>query len=159
MTQVGAPLISGATAGGFSMYQEVWWLKSPPTGSKTVTATVTGTAGSGNIGTLLLNSVSYLASKVASINGYSGGGGATLSMTGTSVTGNMLVGALSLWSTTTGTTLTGFNQTSRWLQVDGTYAQAMQIGDAAGATSVTFSATNNHPTPSGWVGYIVELSN
>lgn len=159
MTQIGPPLISGTSGGGGSMFQEVWWLKSPPTGAKTVTATVTHSGGpSGNILSLMLNSVSYLASKVASINAFQGGGTSSLSMTGSSVAGNMLVGAFSLWCNPT-LTVSAFNQTSRWSEVDSAFAEAMVIGDAAGASSVTFSETINKPSPSGWVGYLVELSN
>lgn len=158
MTQIGPPQQSSTFSGGGALIQEVWWLKSPATGAKTVAATVTRTGGAtGNVSALGINSVSYLASKIATITAHTGGGSTSLSMTGSSVAGNMLVGSFFVGNSTT-LTQSAFNQTSRWATTWFTNVGTV-IGDAAGASSVTFSETINSATGAQWVGYIVELSN
>lgn len=159
MTQVGPAQQSGTFSGGGALFLEVWWLKSPPTGAQTVTAVTTRVSGAAsNVIAMALDSVSYLASKISSITAYTGGGSSPISMTKSSSTGKMLVGGFALGNTASPLTQSSFSQTSHWAQVYNTNLAAA-LGDANGASSVTFSEVVNSPTTTQWVGYIVELSN
>jgi hypothetical protein len=130
----------------------VFWLKSPPSGSKTVV--VTRTAGS--TGSLWVSSDSYSASKIGTVLPTTGGGSNTLSMPVTSQTGRMLFAVfIANNALDTSSAITAFNQTQRYGFA--TFA----AGDALGASSLTFTATMNatHIANTVWSGVIVELTN
>jgi hypothetical protein len=151
---------SSVSSGVGAACLEAWWLKSPPSGSKTVTVTM-GT-GSGNFNGLTGDSVSYSASKVGTVGPNTGGGSTSLSMSAASTTGNMVAGAFASVLTGQLPTLSAYSQTSRYN--NHASGVAFVMGDAAGASSVAFSATSSVPagysgTNVQWAGITVELEN
>ena len=135
---------------------EAWWLKSPASGAKTVAVSVSGA----NFSQLMGNSVSYVASKVGTVGPNLGGGSDTLSMSAASVTGNMVVGAFCAEISSGSQSLSAYTQTQRYNASSG--GGAVVIGDAAGASSVSFGATSSASgggTNLQWAGITVELEN
>lgn len=153
MTKVQSTTSAG-TSLGQTMYIEAWWLKAPASGTKTVVATVTGGSGT-NAVWLRGQSMSYLASKIGNTNFAVGSGSASLSQSISSNTNNMVVGAFMEDCNST-VTMSAFNKTSRYAGNVG--GQACNIGDSAGATSTTFTATSSSSAIT-WIGLTVELSN
>jgi hypothetical protein len=142
---------TSSSLSGNVLATEVWWLKSPLTGTKTVTATVT------NPSCLLAgNSVSYFASKTVTAVGNTGGNAANPSMSTSSASGRMVFGVFAVMATAA-PTLTAFSQTQRSNQGP-TSGWAMAMGDAAGAASVAFSVHSAAAT-NVWCGITIELSN
>jgi hypothetical protein len=139
---------------------EIWWLKTPGSGTQTVAVSVTGASGDA-IYDLGGNTASYVASQIGTINFASGSGGTALSMSTSSVTGHMVLGAFAeaAVSACTMTYTTSGGQTQRYnKQGSGSgNAWGMVFGDAPGASSVSFGATSS--VTCNWVGITVELEN
>jgi len=109
----------------------VLYLASPPTGSQTITLTVSATSAY-----FTANSVSY--------NGVVSIGSATTSSTSSTVytgsTSNQLVcNNFTTWSSSAGT-ISSYSKTSRWSSSSATIN--VVAGDAAGGSSLTFSGTS-----------------
>jgi hypothetical protein len=150
MLQRQASSVSGGAAFAVT---EAWWLKAPASGSKTVVVSVSGT--STNFGPISGDSVSYFASKVGTVGPNTGGGSSTLSMSAASTTGNMVVGAFGVSTNFSGLpTLSAYTKTQRYNSF------GLVIGDAAGASSVSFGATASGTAANvQWAGITVELTN
>lgn len=141
--------VSGATA-----VLEVWWLKSPASGTKTVAVSLSGANFNGVTG----DSVSYSASKVVAIGPNTGGGSTSLSMSAASATGHMVVGAFANVNGISASTLSAYSQTQRYN--NGSTDIAIAMGDAAGSGSVSFTATSSGTAANiQWSGITVDLSN
>lgn len=155
MTKLGTQSTS-ASGANFAVL-EVWWLKAPASGAKTVAVTLGG--GSANFSRAAGNTVSYSASKVGTVGPNTGGGATSLSMSAASAAGKMVVGVFTSTYGLGTQTLSAYNQTLR--SNIGVGTTALVIGDAAGAGSVAFSATSSGTTGSyiQWAGFTVELTN
>jgi hypothetical protein len=155
MTKVGSA--QGAGFGVTYAYLEAWFLKAPATGTKTVTATID----SGNVynsTSLGGNSYSCSGSKIGTVTPSIGGATAPQTVSASSATGKLLVGALSGYNTGV---YSAFNHTQRYNQTgSGTYGTTwgLVFGDAPGAASVTFSAAHSGAL-SVALGLIVEITN
>lgn len=147
--------VTSAAIGGDTLILEVWWLKAPATGTKTVSATITRTAGSGS-SQLQGNSVSYLASKIGTTVGNTGGSNANPSMSATSDTGRMVVGVFGVLAFTA-PTMSAYTQTQR-SSLGPSSGMSLVIGDAAGSSSVSFGV-HCAVTSNEWVGITVEVEN
>jgi hypothetical protein len=160
MSLLGTVETGGNTSNWCGVLQ-LWWLKSPPSGSKTVVFTATNTLGN-PITSLFGESSSYAASSTGTAVTAFGSGSASLSVSASSATNHMVVGALlTQGNNVTGTeTLSSFSQTSRYSHTGSTVGSgqfAVVMGDGAGASSVTLSATSS--STGGWAGIAVDLSN
>jgi hypothetical protein len=146
---------ASSVAGGAAFaVTEAWVLKAPASGSKTVTVSLSGATG-GGFGTVSGDSVSYSASKIGTVGPNTGGGSSTLSMSAASTTGNMVVGAFGVSQNFSGLpTLSAYTKTQRY------NSTGLVIGDAAGASSVSFGATASGTAANvQWAGITVELTN
>lgn len=151
---------SDADPDGGAAFLQLWWLKSPPSGSKTVEFSVTNSEGN-SVFLLAGESLSYSASAIGTaVTAF--GSGTSLSVSDSSETGHMVVAAMVALSGSVSVdeTLSSFSQTSRFshtgLQL-GTSQPAIVMGDAAGASSVAFAATSS--TSAVWAAIAVDLSN
>jgi hypothetical protein len=157
MTKLGS--VSSADVNFLSAFVELWWLKSPASGSKTVQLSVVST-NSQQVWDAWVATSSYSASATGTPSTTNSTGSAP-SLAVSSATGHMAVCAFvsNCRSGTSG--LSSFNQTQRY-KSNGTSAQGtlatFLFGDAAGASSVTFSATGAGTTPQ-WAGIVVDLHN
>lgn len=143
MPQIGSALVYD-TASGIFLQLGVFGLLTPPTGAQTMSIVNTGPGSTWYA--LTANSLSY--NNVASFGtlqtASSGGASSTaLSHAVTSAVNHMVVQAFGKNTTTVSTAL---NQTSRWNIAGapasgGSSASNVPIQDAAGAASLTFSAT------------------
>jgi hypothetical protein len=146
------------SGGGQYVFLEIWWLKSPASGTKTVAVSVS--VPTGVIFALGVDTASYAASKVGTVNYAAGSGSASLSMSTSSATGHMVLGAFAVIENSGGFTLSSFTQTSRYNEIgSGTgNGWGMVFGDAAGASTVTFGVTSSSSAV-WWIGITVELTN
>lgn len=124
-TLLGSKLISGATTA------YVYELLAPPTGAQTITVTLS------TAGFLAGNSDSYIGVASFGTAATSSGSAGTASVSVASAVGQRAVAAIF----TIGTALSAFNQTSRWNNGNATLGYYGVFGDAAGASTVSFSAT------------------
>lgn len=117
-----------------TIYESLWGLLNPPTGSQTIAVTGAGNANAGN-------SVSYFNASGFGTVSTNSGSGTSASQSAASTLGERVF-QMFAYSGAAGTTFTGYNQTSRWIQpgVSSVTYPAM-IGDAAGAATVNFNAT------------------
>lgn len=131
MTQIGSPYLY-QTAGGYSYWITVFSLSSAPGGSQTVTLTPHWSSTY-----MKANTASYL--NVTSFGTPVGVGASTLTVSSAT---NHRVSQCFVNPNTAA--LTSYNQTQRWYDVNtvGSWACTTLIGDAPGASSVTFSAGN-----------------
>ncbi len=141
MTQLGTVSANSYT------YVYLFGLLNPPTGTQTVTATVTG---SGLYGMSMV-STSY--SGVYSFGNVSSttGSSATAAQTASSSDGNMVAQVIGMFGSPT---ISSYNHAQRKLVSDGTYSTVF-LGDAPGAASVNFSATLS--ASSAWASMTVQL--
>jgi hypothetical protein len=137
MTSLGVFNYSGV------VYMMAWGLLYPPPGLQTVNLEVSA-PGNSQTYVVTANSVSYTNVSGFGTMATSSGTTTTPSITVSSAAGQMVAAAIG--STTTATNMTGFNQSSRWNESGAVYLATI-IGDASGASSVTFSAT---ATAGGW---------
>ena len=124
----------------------LWGLPNAPGGAKTVAASAT--ASSGNVTAMSGNSVSYTGvGSVGTVASAARSGSIALSTTATGVIGGRVVNAFSTVSSGTGNTLSGYNQSQRFLHnsVAGTDVSLL-IGDSGTVGSVTFSANQSAST-------------
>src|SRR5581483_4325719 len=122
----------------------MYGLLSPPTGTKTVVVTLstTGVVYAGN-------SDSYTGVSSFGTASTNSGSSSPASVSVSSASGQTAVAAL---MTASGSAFTGFNQTSRWN--NGSAGSFIVFGDAAGASTVSFSAT---PPAGSWAAIGVSL--
>ncbi|UGT94864.1 hypothetical protein KN246_15855 [Mycobacterium intracellulare] len=123
------------TASGFFVWPTFFALLNPPTGSQTITLSISG----GGTAVLEGNSVCY--DKVGSIGTMvtSNGSSSAPALSVPSGVGQMVVEMFTTWNTNP----TGYTQTSRYSQNAGSPARGLLIGDAPGASpSVSFSAAS-----------------
>ena len=139
---VGYGYVGTPATGGFNVFYAKW---APAAGAQTVAVSVTPSAGGPVI--LRTNTVSYTGVGAIGEIFASAGASTTPSVVATSATGRTLVHLGSV----AGTTLTGYSQTSRYTN---TTTHSMVIGDAAGASSVTFSFTSGNQI---WGNAVIEL--
>jgi hypothetical protein len=131
MTQVGTQINSGPYNTFYYIHLSVFKIDSTPSGSKTISISSTGT-----VTAIRSTFTSY--SGVASIGSLqqTTATGASMSHTTTSATDNMIAQA---FYAATATSITSYNKTTRGsFPTVGWYA-----GDSVGASSVTFTATQN----------------
>lgn len=133
MTQVGSVYTMGAS-GGYTHYLAAFSLSGAPGGAQTVTVSPAVSS------FVKANTVSY--TNVTSIGAPVTNGsasGSSWSVSGiASATGHMVT---QCFSSASSPSLSSYNQTSRWSSTSGTWAATMQIGDAPGAASVSFTET------------------
>ena len=139
---VGYSYIGSGLNGGFNAFYALF---GPPTGAQTVAVTVTPTTGGPVI--LRTNTVSYTGVGAIGEIFSSAGSSTAPSVTCVSAVGRVLVHLGFVASTT----LTGYSQTARYTNVT---THSTVIGDAAGASSVTFSFTSANQI---WGNVVVEL--
>lgn len=150
MTPLFSPLLM-STASGLWFWLCMWGLITPPTGSQTVSVVA-----SGGTDFLAANSVSYYNVSGFATPTTATGTGTSMAVTDPSSSHSQrVVCAFAAVDTSTGN-ISAFNKTSRSniALVSGT-ADPLVIGDAAGASTVAFSATA--PANSGWGGAAVGL--
>ncbi|MEZ0366820.1 hypothetical protein ACAG26_24405 [Mycobacterium sp. pUA109] len=119
----------------FSYYRlYVWGLLNPPNGSQAVTITMSASSA------LAANSVSYIGVGSFGTVATNAASSATASLSVPAATGDIVFCALA--SVAENSSFSSFNQTSRWNQagVNNT-CLATVIGDAPGASTVSFSAS------------------
>lgn len=130
---------------GVSMY--VFELLNPPTGTQTITVTATGgTISNGN--TVSYKNVGSFGTPVTAT-----GTASPFSQTVTSATGQMIFQS---FGAAQGAASAAYNQTQRYNQWTNGSSYPLIIGDAAGASSVTFTATNS-AAARGWAGVAIPL--
>ncbi|MEZ0355500.1 hypothetical protein [Mycobacterium sp. SA01] len=142
MTSLGGQGLNGSLAQEFFGV----YLPTPPSGAQTVTVSITP-SGTGKVISLAAESASYcgVASVGAVVTAFVGAG--SLTHTVTSATNNMVVQAFSMFNGSTGATLGSYNKSLRG--DTGVYGGSpaltgMLFGDAAGASTVTFTATSTN---------------
>lgn len=148
MTQVGTSFQFG-TNGGYTGYIAAFKLASAPGGAQTVIITPSVTS------FMKANTVSY--AHVTSL----GTTATNFATSGTSLTLNSVSSAANHmvtqcffnWANTS--SLSAYNQTSRWND-NTVWRSPMLIGDAAGAASVSFSATSSISGP--WGAMAIDLT-
>jgi hypothetical protein len=147
MPQLGTSVVY-INSGGTIYTLAVFGLLTPASGSQTVSATATGATNARIIG----DSVSYSnVSRFGTVVTTSGSG-TSLTQSVSSTPGQMVSQAFGAGNTTT--TLSAYNQTSRFSGNQGGLVP-LQIGDAPGAASTSFSATLS--TSAAWAGIAVPL--
>lgn len=146
--------ISSLSASYSMAVAEVWELKLPPSGSKTIAATLSGGGFNGIVG----DSASYSASKIGTVGSTTGGGSATLAMTAASVAGNMVFGMFAAVISSSTPVLSGAFAGTGQSQRYNNHATGIgfAMGDAPGAASIAFGATSS--VPSGYSAGSVQFS-
>ena len=130
MTQVGATQNSGPWFGVYYQHLAVFKLDSAPSGSKTISISCTA-----NVTNLFATFISYTGvSAIGSLQTASGSS-ASMSHTTTSATNNMVAQS---FMSPGATSITSYNKTQRGYP-EGRFI----VGDSAGASTVTFTATSN----------------
>lgn len=144
MTSLGAIGANNAALTANSAFVELFHLGTVPSGAQTVAATVT--VASGVLTQLAIGSISYTG--VGSIGSLQTafGSGSSNSISATSVAGHIALNSMMAG----GATLSSYSQTSRQV------APGLVLGDAAGAPTVSFTATNSSSSP--WANLVVDLS-
>ncbi|OYN81788.1 hypothetical protein CG716_05450 [Mycolicibacterium sphagni] len=153
MTQIGTPFLFGTHVYSSATYYDqlaVFKLENAPGGSQNVVVTPGVFVSSG----LKIGLVSYSGVGSVSAKQTATGTGTGMSQTVTSSPGNVVVQAFQCPFGTG--TVSGYNQTSRWNVTTSSYNTAMIVGEAAGASSVTFTGTQNAANLYG--GVAVELT-
>lgn len=129
-------------------FGNIYWyaVQNPPSGTQTVSVSMTTASGLGH--TLAGNSISYRGVRgIHRVDSF-GDAGSTASITSSSTTGRKLVHA----GANSGTTVSSYNQNMRY---SSTTSQSVVLGDANGASSVTFSWSRGGT--GGYGSVVVEL--
>lgn len=134
----------------------LYYLQNPPSGPQTVTASFSGMPVGGSTQYLSLASATYSGTAAVSSATTAAGGGTSAQVIVPAATGEMVVNAFTTANASGLGPITGYNQTSRYNVgwVSGSHFP-LAIGDAAGASSVTFTAADT--TATSWAGAGVEL--
>lgn len=136
MTQQGV-IANWFTASGSYESVYAFVLQSPPTGSQTISVSISGAT----TDFITANSLSYYNVSGFGTAATSNTGTANPSMSVSSATGQMVAQAFGDYTTT----FSAYSQTQRYNKpYSGSVNLSFVMGDAPGASSVTFSATNTH---------------
>lgn len=131
MTLLGVSPKYGPTA-GYYFWSFIFGLLNPPTGNQTITISASTAAAVG------ANSVSY--KNVGSFGTFTSTQGTSSApvLSVPSAPGQMVVETFATWSTNP----SGYTQTSRYTQNVNSPARGLLVGDAPGASTVSFSASS-----------------
>ena len=144
MTQLGSPVAYLATSGYYAIVY-AFGLLTPPTGSQTVSFTITGpTAHDYIANSMSFNNVTGFGTPVTN-----SGSTGNPSLTASSVTNQMVANVFSGYTTS----FSAYNQTQEYNQGLGAASLSFVMGYAPGASSVSFSATGSQP----WGGIAIPV--
>jgi hypothetical protein len=151
MTQIGSAVSIGTSAPWYT-FISMFYLANAAGGARTVTITPSVSATSG----AKANIVSYTGvGSVGSLQSATGNG-SSLSQTVTSATGHLVVqGFYQPFDTSA---IASYNQTTRWNSIANGWTTALVIGEAAGASSVSFTASGSNGTSNIYGGVAVDLT-
>jgi len=137
------------------IYSQIWGVPNPTAGANTVTAAAWVTTTLSTVNTLFVQADSYIGVSGVGTTAATTGSNSSPTHTVASTSNNFIVQTFTVSGAAT-ETLSSYNQTQRYNT--NLTTQAVIGGDAAGAASVTFSATASYTASNVWNSVAVSLA-